>query len=113
MYILKVLDDLHTLIYVRPLNEWQNPKLRHFEIGMVKIFYQYVVPLSPPDSLNVENRKIGNFSFLNPISGAQRTCQPNYFLLGGVGGVKLLYLQFKLLAQRGHAHFEGLKSAKK
>ena len=29
----------------------------------------------------VENRKIGNFSFLNPIYGAQRTCKPHCFLL--------------------------------
>ena len=31
-YILKVLDELLTLIYVRPLNVWQHPKLRHFEV---------------------------------------------------------------------------------
>ena len=30
--ILIVLVELHTLIYVRPLNEWHNPKLRHFEV---------------------------------------------------------------------------------
>ena len=33
LYILKVLDEQNTPIYVRPLNEWQIPKLRHFEVG--------------------------------------------------------------------------------
>ena len=32
-YILKVLDKLHTLIYVRPLNEWQNLKLMDLKVG--------------------------------------------------------------------------------
>ena len=31
---------------------------------------------SPYDSSNVKYRKIGFFLFLNPIYGAQRTCQP-------------------------------------
>ena len=26
-------EELNTLIYVRPLNEWQIPKCRHFEVG--------------------------------------------------------------------------------
>ena len=31
--ILIVIVELHTLIYMRPLNEWQNLKLSHFEVG--------------------------------------------------------------------------------
>ena len=44
--------------------------------------------------------------------GAQRTCQPNCFLLSCVVGITYLYLQLKSLAQRGHTHFEGSKSTK-
>ena len=32
-YILKVLDEAHTPIYGRPLNEWEIPGLGHFEVG--------------------------------------------------------------------------------
>ena len=31
--ILIALVELHTLIYVRPLNEWQILELGHFEVG--------------------------------------------------------------------------------
>ena len=47
------------------------------------------------------------FRFLNPINGSQ----PHGFLLSCVQLVKYLYLQFKFMAQRGHAHFEGSKNA--
>ena len=33
LYILIVLDELHTLIKLRPLNECQIPELGHFEFG--------------------------------------------------------------------------------
>ena len=64
----------------------------------------------PYDSLNVENRKIGNFQFLNPIYGAQITCQPHCFLLSCV---QYLYLHFNLFAQWGQTLFEESKGAKK
>ena len=55
---------------------------------------------------------IENLSFLYPIYGAQRTCQPHCFLLSCVQGVEYLYLQLKFLAQRGHTQFEGSKKLK-
>ena len=60
-------------------------------------------PLPP---MTHQMSKIGKFLFLNPIYGAQRTCQPNCFLLSCVLGIKLLYLQLKFLAQRDHTNFE-------
>ena len=41
-YILIVLVELNTLIYVRPLNEWQIPELGHFEVGNFIYIYERV-----------------------------------------------------------------------
>ena len=46
--------------------------------------------------------KLDFFRFLNPIYGAQRTCQPNCCLLSCLQEVKYLYLQFNFLALQGH-----------
>ena len=44
--ILIVLVELNTLIYVRPLNEWEILELGHFEIrnfGQILAFFVYIV----------------------------------------------------------------------
>ena len=55
-----------------------------------KFFHEYSTH-SSYDSLNDENRKIGNFQFLNHINGAQRVANSIVFCLAVFG---YLHLQF-------------------
>ena len=62
------------------------------------------------DSSNVETRKIGQIFPFKPHLLSPKDLSTQFFLLSCILGIKLLYLQFKVLAKRGHTHFEGSKS---
>ena len=60
--ILIVLDELNTLVYVRPLNELQIPKLRHYEVGnfgpKIRLFSAKMSILPPLGVIEQLKRKL-------------------------------------------------------
>ena len=63
--------------------------------------------------LRTEIEKSEIFSLLNTMNEVLRSYSPNYLLYSFVQLDKLLYLQYKFWAQRGHTHFKGSKRAQK
>ena len=68
--------------------------------NLLLLIKQYRYQATKYNIIKSENcSKFIYFSFLNPMNGAQRSCQPHCFLFSYVRLVKCLYMQFDFTGQ--------------